>query len=345
MHAPLKSPIPYYGGKSTIAAQVWQWFGDVGNFVDPFVGSAAVLFQRPGYAPEYHLETLNDLDGMVCNAWRSLRYARGEVAYWCDVPVMENEYHAVEAWLVGRKDSLQAQIEGDPDWYDAKVAGRWIWGMACHIGSEFCSGKGPWQVVDGQLVRTGETAANGVDRRRVHLGDRGRGIHRKRVHLGGGIAHSGNGIHAKQARGEGLYAWMDALSARLRYVRVCCGDWTRVMGPSVTWHHGTTGIFLDPPYEQSRRDSHLYTVETNVSAAVRQWCVENGHNPLLRIVLCGTSDEHDALLSHGWHKWTWTANGGYGNQGKGRGRENREKEACWVSPNCIFEVSPQMELF
>jgi site-specific DNA-adenine methylase len=34
----LKAPFPYAGGKSTVADLVWERFGDVDNYVEPFMG-------------------------------------------------------------------------------------------------------------------------------------------------------------------------------------------------------------------------------------------------------------------------------------------------------------------
>ena len=45
----LAAPFPYFGGKSRACSQVWQAFGDVRNYVEPFAGSAAMtmdLFSR-----------------------------------------------------------------------------------------------------------------------------------------------------------------------------------------------------------------------------------------------------------------------------------------------------------
>ena len=42
----LKAPFPYFGGKSTIAHLVWERFGRVNNYVEPFFGSGAVLLKR-----------------------------------------------------------------------------------------------------------------------------------------------------------------------------------------------------------------------------------------------------------------------------------------------------------
>ena len=38
-------------------------------------------------------------------------------------------------------------------------------------------------------------------------------------------------------RGWDVVPYMAALSDRLRNVRVACGDWSRVLGDSVTWRH------------------------------------------------------------------------------------------------------------
>lgn len=77
----LKAPFPWFGGKSRVAPQVWAAFGDVPNYVEPFFGSGAVLLGRPH---EPGIETVNDLDGFVANAWRALAHDPEEVAYWAD---------------------------------------------------------------------------------------------------------------------------------------------------------------------------------------------------------------------------------------------------------------------
>ncbi len=49
----LKAPFPWFGGKSKVASLVWERFGDVQNYVEPFFGSGAVLLNRKtngGYA-------------------------------------------------------------------------------------------------------------------------------------------------------------------------------------------------------------------------------------------------------------------------------------------------------
>ena len=47
----LKAPFPWFGGKSRVSHIVWDYFGDVANYVEPFAGSLAVLLGRPNPPP------------------------------------------------------------------------------------------------------------------------------------------------------------------------------------------------------------------------------------------------------------------------------------------------------
>ena len=316
----MKAPFPYFGGKSTVAGMVWQRFGDAPNYVEPFFGSGAILLSRPD-THERRSETVNDLDGLLANFWRAVQSDPDTVAKWADWPVNENDLHARHAWLVGQKESLRAKLEGDPDYYDAKIAGWWVWGISAWIGGGWCSGKGPWQQVDGQLIHVGD---RGINRKRIHVGDRG--INRQLIHVGG----RGTGVHRPNID---LLGMMRQLSDRLRRVRVACGDWTRIMGTSPTIHQGLTAVFLDPPYSFAERDNGLYTTESDVSGDVRQWALEHGDDPLLRIALCGYDGEHEMPAS--WDCVKWKAQGGYGGQGSGRGKENMHRERIWFSRHCL----------
>ena len=331
----LKAPFPYFGGKSRIASLVWSRFGKVQNYVEPFFGSGAVLLANP-YWPHGWTETVNDADGLLSNFWRALQHAPDEVAYWADWPVNENDLHARHYWLVQRRESLQERLEGDPDFYDAKAAGWWVWGLCIWIGSRWCAGDGPWRVVDGRLVKTGD-AETGVRRNKPRLSSAGVSINRQLPHL----SSAGVSINRKLPRAtctertEWLLDYFGRLADRMRAVRVCCGDWSRVCTPAVTTTHGLTAVFLDPPYSAAAgRDSDIYTIEDLVVAErVREWCVANGDNPQLRIALCGYDGEHE--MPAGWECVAWKAQGGYGNQGNGNGKANRHRERVWFSPHCL----------
>ena len=346
----------YFGGKSSIAQLVWERLGDVPNYVEPFLGSGAVLLARPaGHQWWERTETVNDLDALLANFWRALQADPEQVAHWADSPTNENEMHARHAWLVARKAGLRARIEGDPDYYDVKIAGWWVWGMSAWIGGGWCSGDGPWHVVDGELALDAPAVAlqarelarsvgNGVERRRPHLGG-GKGINRKRPHLS-----RSQGINRRMALAAGdgqceawsahLLATMRRLADRLRRVRVCSGDWSRVCGPTPTIHNGLTGVFLDPPYAVGDRETVYNHDSRTVAHDVRQWAIANGDNPLLRIVLCGYQGEHQ--MPDGWTTVSWRANGGYSNQARGGRSENYQRECLWCSPHCLRPTQPSL---
>ncbi len=156
-----RSPYPYFGGKARVAAQVWDRLGCPRNYVEPFFGSGAMLLARPDPDWRGAIETVNDANGYVANFWRALQADPDQVAHYADWPANENDLHARHWWLVNRNADMHARLEGNPDWYDAKAAGWWVWGMALWIGSGFCAGAGPWVVEGGKLI---------------HVGDAGRGI-------------------------------------------------------------------------------------------------------------------------------------------------------------------------
>ena len=313
----MQAPFPYFGGKSAIADVVWRYFGDVPNYVEPFFGSGAMLLSRP-HQPG--TETVNDANGFISNFWRAIAADPDIVAQYADWPVTENDLHARHVWLIQQKPSMQSRLEGDPEWYDAKIAGWWVWGICNWIGGQWCDDKaGPWWVEDGRLVHLGN-ASKGVSRQRVHLGDAGQGVSRQRVHL-------------KQ--------WFHDLSDRLRRVRVCCGDWSRVMGRSVTANpnHGVTAVFLDPPYlhevDGKNRYTRCYGQNDcgSVARDVAEWCRKNGDDPKLRIVLCGYESEHEML---GWTVRHWKTRGGMASQFS-NGSANAARERLWISPHCLRE--------
>jgi DNA adenine methylase len=148
-NADYEPPFPYFGGKSAVADVVWAALGDVANYVEPFFGSGAVLFLRPTVG---HVETVNDVDGFVANFWRAIQRDSEAVAGYADNPVNEADLHARHLWLLGERERITDRLCGDPDFYDAKAAGWWAWGLCCWIGSGWCSGKGPWASENGVMV-------------------------------------------------------------------------------------------------------------------------------------------------------------------------------------------------
>jgi len=333
MEQKLKSPFTYFGGKSKVAHEIWDAFGQVDNYIEPFFGSGSVLLNRPGWRPNVRLtETVNDVDGFLANFWRALQSDPDGVAEHADWPVNESDLEARHLWLVNRRRELTDKLN-DPDFYDVKYAGWWVWGMNCWIGSGWCSGRGPW-IYDEELKKIVKKtdARDGCCRKFPHLGDDGRGVNRQLPHLGDD--------------GRGLYEYLRQLAQRLRYVRVCCGDWSRVLGPAVTVGHGVTAVFLDPPYStEAGRDMGCYAIDCGkVAHDVRSWCEEHGEDKLMRICLAGYEGEgHDHLIEKGWRCFAWKAHGGYENQSNNEEGPsvNCRRERLWFSPHCV-DKNPEL---
>jgi len=175
-------------------------------------------------------------------------------------------------------------------------------------------------------------AGQGVNRQLPHLGDAGRGINRQLPHLGN--AGQGEGILPVN---EALYEYMRQLAARLRNVRVCNGDWARVVTNGALSYGSLCGIFLDPPYSfDADRDMSLYSRDSGtVAYEVREWAIANGDNPRYRIVLC---DYGEALtdMPTTWRVMRYSAGLSYGNSARGgKNAINRHREHIWFSPNCL----------
>ena len=367
-----KTPWPWFGGKSDAAEAVWAALGDVDHYVEPFAGSLAVLLRRPHVANRtYHSETVNDLDGLLCNAWRAIARDPDAVAYAASWPVCEADLHARHlALLAWRAAGNGERLMADPDFYDARMAGWWAWGQSCWIGAGWCSGRGPWTVgADGRIAK--RTKGEGVKRTLPHISDDGRGVARPQAREEGverklpHISDDGRGVNHANAREEGvgeyhpmtmpeLARWLRFLSARLRHVRILNGAWERACTSGALQSlqvrkGGHCGVFLDPPYDNAVRDSNIYAEDGGTPAAdARAWCLANGNNSRYRIVLAGFDAEHGELARAGWREVEWFRKGflkgGMGQQGDAGHQQGRER--LWLSPHCLgATVSAQGSLW
>ena len=302
-----------------------------------------------------------------------MQFAPDELAKYCDWPVNHADLNARRKYLNGNAGLLTKLCE-DPEYFDAKMAGYWIWAMSCWIGS------GLTRKDSIPRLDSGVGCTKGIIEKRPNLGNARRGVaqdlsrNRPQVALQGGVhalsqipllnhetgvcrrpcygANGAHGVHKVTLTAEpdplldvrdpytpGLYEWFRQLSERLRRVRVVCGDWTRVCGGDWQDDRGICGMFLDPPYdpEKCNRDAKIYTEESaTVANDVREWCRKRGALKTYRIVLAGYFEEHSSLLDEGWTVHRWSAHGGFANRGKGKsqGEINRHKEALFFSPHC-----------
>jgi len=296
--AKLKAPFPFFGGKSKAAPILWKGLGKITNYVEPFAGSLAVLLANPSPAK---IETVNDIDCFISNFWRAVAQEPEAVAEVADYPVMECDLHARHRQLVSAAtDEFRLKMNSDPDYYDIKIAGWWVWGMGASI-------PGNWM--------------------------QPRGINSMPA-----LSSAGGGVHGLR---HNILEWFTKLRERTRRVRVCCGDWTKVVTPAVTYKNkglvmtDLTGVFLDPPYDLDTRVKKVYQQDDNIFSQVCRWAIENGDNPKMRIALCGY--EGDYGIPSTWQTHSWQTNGGMANQalGNSRGKDNSKKEVIWFSPHCL----------
>lgn len=368
-----KVPFPWFGGKSKAAPAVWAALGDPAHYVEPFAGTLAVLLNRPHECNRsYYSETVNDMDGMLVNVWRSIQLHPDATAEWASWPPTECDKHARQVALLRWREEMQLEhIMGDPNWCDPKMAGWWLYGICLHIGSGWCAGEGPWTADEtGRLVKG---AARGISRKLPHISDGGRGVHHPGTREPGvcrdlpHLSNNGQGVHNASLKEPGLLSddpdnefhpvtmpelirWFRLLSARLRHVRIVNGDWKRVCTSGalkmlqVRQKKGVAGVFLDPPYSDAAgRADGLYAVEDlKVAAEARDWCLENGDDPDYRIVLAGFEGEHEELEAAGWRVVEWFAagwlNGGYAQANKNGHQQHRER--LWCSPHTLTPEAP-----
>lgn len=297
----LKAPFPWFGGKSRVAGIIWDRFGDVRHYIEPFAGSIAVLLKRP----EDHrraFETINDLDAHIANFWRSVQLSPSVVIDYADWPISEADLHARHRHLVERMTpERRDRFMSDPLYHEPDMAGWWLWGLCMWIGSGWCE----------------------------PLGSR-----RMRVGTYRNMPGKWRGIHAQ----VDWSALIHAIRERIRRVKAVCGDWKRVVTPAAIGSDvRTAGIFLDPPYsKETGRGGRIYAQESlTVAHDVREWCKANGDDPDLRIALCGLRGEHDELEDNGWEAVRWSSVGGFGKGNDSKALERRHLETIWFSPHCL----------
>jgi DNA adenine methylase len=234
-----------------------------------------------------------------CNFWRAVSNDPDGVAKFADYPVNEIDLHARQRWLTSTA-TQEFKNKLEED-------------------SDFYDIKAAGYWVWGVGASVGNNWLNSKGLNSAPL-----------------LSSAGGGIHGLT---HNILDWFKQLQSRTRRTRVCCGDWSRVVTPSVTYNNkglgpkDITGIFLDPPYDISNRDK-VYNEDSNIFSDVCKWAIENGDNPKLRIILCGYDGDHN--IPNNWKVYSWQANGGMANLGNDRGKANRDNERIWFSPYCLY---------
>jgi len=221
---------------------------------------------------------------MSSHFWRAVQHDPETVAKWADWPVNEVDLIARQNWLVANRAAWTEWLRTDPDFYDVKAAGWWVWGQCQWIGSDFCHRRGNHKLPE---------------------------------------VSSNRGIFSERCRDD-LLAVMRKLCDRLRRVHICCGDWSRVLTPACTSGIGVTAVFLDPPYSLAERESALYAVDGDIAHDIARWAIEHGDDPLFRIALCGYDGEHSMPDTWTTLRWKAQGGYSRAGNSRGRDNAHRE---------------------
>ena len=280
-------------------------FGRVDRYIEPFFGSGAVLFANP-HPP--NIELVCDIDGFIANFWRALAADPDTVAFYADWPAFHHDLRARHKWLWEQRDELSDRLSGDPDYYDTKVAGYWLWGICQWPAPGWCNREPNGQLVDG----------------RPHVGPgRGVSVHRSQL----------DAIDIAD-RGKRLRPWFRKLANRLARVLTMCRSWERALTHSAITGAGVcvdTAIFLDPPYRTAdNRRGHRMTyisdshgMSEDIAVAAFKWAVDKGND--YKVAYCAR--EGDFEVPEGWTSLTHSMNGFV--------RKKEGDSIVMFSPRCI----------
>ena len=351
----LSAPFPYFGGKKRWADHIWSKFGKADVYIEPFAGSLAVLLANPYPAKR---EVVCDKDGLICNFWRAITSDPEQTAHWADYPTIHQDLTARHKWLKQWAREHSSQLSENADYYDAKAAGWWVWGISLWIGGGWCS------VNDKTIPSIDQSrfTGRGISAQRTQI-PMVRSDHRggspvsaqsmgkipkvcKDVSAGAGVSAQRDnmpiydkrpheGVSAGRINRPEITEWFQALADRLKRVIVLNRDWRSAVTssvladtPSGPGEKINRCIFLDPPYRTEKRSDTLYSSDidgTSDDSAVQayEWAVQHGEK--YRIAYC--SHEGDFQVPVGWDVMTQAFKGV---------RTNRDKsqDCIMFSPAC-----------
>ena len=305
----MTAPFPYHGGKGLWAADIWDRFSRADVYAEPFAGSLAVLLAAPTPARR---EVVCDSDGHICNFWRAVQHDPEAVARHADYPTIHQDLTARHTWLRRWGAEHSERLSSDPEFFDSRAAGWWVWGISLWIGGGWCD--------------------DSSDKRPKAVGNRlgtayGVAAQRDQIPAAVGNAIAGMGVSAQRDRvpqvtgrigchpGErklDLIAWFTALQDRLKRVIVLNRDWRSAVTPSLLvdtptgpGEAATRCVLLDPPYRTDRRKATLYSSDaagTSDDAAVASYAWALKHGDRYRIAYCCHADDFE--VPDGWEAMT-----------------------------------------
>ena len=304
----IKKLFTYFGNKAMISGLVWDLFGPMDAYVEPFVGCGSVLLSSP-YPHRY--EAINDSCCHLPNVFRSVKYHPEEVIDAACYARTELDLHMRHDYLISQRQTLHDLLMTDVKACDPELAGWWIWGINLWVGAGWCG--------DSVILSRGKVSAQ----KPTH---RNQGI----LTLARKPANRNRGILTKGDRRQIITDMITAVTNRLIDVNILYGDFERVLTPSYTSDFGTTAVFLDPPYKcYTDKSDTIYTNDHNDTwTRARDWFMAHRNDPNYHIILCGQNndwpDHPDDVRVHTW----------VGAHGMTKAKTERKQEKLYISKYC-----------
>jgi DNA adenine methylase len=104
---PVRPPLAYYGGKTTLAPAIAALLPAHEHYVEPYAGSLAVLLAKP----RARHETVNDLDQDLVTFWKVLRDRPAELARACALTPHARLEHLAAHRLDDHGDGAAGELE------------------------------------------------------------------------------------------------------------------------------------------------------------------------------------------------------------------------------------------
>ena len=110
-------------------------------------------------------EVICELNAFICNFFRSTVADFEQTAWYADWPTNHHDLTARHRWLLAQGPELRERMTADPDDFDPKIAGWWVWGQSSWIGHGWCDGTG-WEQ---RPLIDHKSGGRGVNMQREHL--------------------------------------------------------------------------------------------------------------------------------------------------------------------------------
>ena len=135
----LTAPFPWYGGKRRWSDRVLMRFGLIDVYSEPFAGSLAVLLASAPHKRGKWCAT-RTVASVTFGARSPRTRTRSPIGQTIR-RFMTIDRPAPLPRALGPR--ARGRLRNDPEYYDAKVAGWWVWGISIWIGGGWCQAELP----------------------------------------------------------------------------------------------------------------------------------------------------------------------------------------------------------